>query len=262
MRYALGHGWEPLGERMTPENLIENNYQRGNFSRLDPCSVEFGPETPKFRFENCRGFLGGFFLRFGARKKARKKSTKKSTAKFTREFGQKIPLGYLQKPSLDNSKIAPQNCFLNYLVGVSDIFYFFCSGEGKGVRGARKGCGGPVSTEKPRRGGVHPGERERAGGRGAMRVSAGNFFGGELNIFISGPKFPPRLIGSYLGYNGISKRYFAMGGYLALGRKNPRGYANVSSLQHSPEKALMIRLRYTGDSKIFTYTKLLSAELS
>ena len=33
-----------------------------NISRPDPCSVDFGPDAPKFRFENCCGFLGGFFL--------------------------------------------------------------------------------------------------------------------------------------------------------------------------------------------------------
>ena len=32
----------------------------GCFSRPDPCSVDFGRETPKFRFEFCRGFLGIF----------------------------------------------------------------------------------------------------------------------------------------------------------------------------------------------------------
>ena len=32
-----------------------------NVSRADPCSVDFGRETPKFRFEFCCGFLGGFF---------------------------------------------------------------------------------------------------------------------------------------------------------------------------------------------------------
>ena len=32
-----------------------------NLSRPDPCSVDFGRETPKFRFELCRGLFGGFF---------------------------------------------------------------------------------------------------------------------------------------------------------------------------------------------------------
>ena len=58
-------------------------------------------------------------------------------------------------------------------VDVSDIFYFFCSGEGKGLRGARKGVGG-VGLWSPR--------REEDG-----RVSAGNFEGGGgLNIFFRG----------------------------------------------------------------------------
>ena len=58
-------------------------------SRPDPCSVDFGPETPKFRFENCRGFLCGFFPPVFSKEKGPKKSTKKSTAKFTREFVRK-----------------------------------------------------------------------------------------------------------------------------------------------------------------------------
>ena len=58
-------------------------------SRLDPCSVDFVPETPKFWFENCHGFLGGFFPPVFSKEKGPKKSTKKSTAKFTREFGRR-----------------------------------------------------------------------------------------------------------------------------------------------------------------------------
>ena len=59
------------------------------FSRADPCSVDFGCETPKFRFEFCRGFFGGFFLLFFSKEKGPKKSTKKSPAKFTRDFVRK-----------------------------------------------------------------------------------------------------------------------------------------------------------------------------
>ena len=52
-----------------------------------------------------------------------------------------------------------------FLVDVSDIFYFFCSGEGKGVRGTRKGVGGPVFCWKSQEGGL-PGERRRGGVEG------------------------------------------------------------------------------------------------
>ena len=58
-------------------------------SRPDLCGVDFGRETPKFWFELCRGFLGGFFPPFFSRKKARKKSTRKSPAKFTQDFARK-----------------------------------------------------------------------------------------------------------------------------------------------------------------------------
>ena len=63
------------------------------------------------------------------------------------------------------------------LVDVSDIFYFFCSGEGKGGPRRQKGGGrGRFFIENSRRG-VLPGERRR-GGRGAGRVSPGNLGGG------------------------------------------------------------------------------------
>ena len=48
--------------------------------------------------------------------------------------------------------------FDNSLVDVSDISYFFCSGEGKGESEAP---GGSVFIENPRRGGGFPG---RGGG--------------------------------------------------------------------------------------------------
>ena len=86
---------------------------------------------------------------------------------------------------------------MKHLVDVSDIFYFFCSGEGKGVRGARKPVGG-VSffffSENPRRGGSSQ-QKGGGGGRGAWRVSAWNLGaegGGGAKYFFSGPKRPPR----------------------------------------------------------------------
>ena len=68
---------------------------------------------------------------------------------------------------------------------VSNIFNFFLLGGGEGgVRGARKGRGVGFFIENP--GFSHEGE-----GRGAGRVSAGNFWGGP-KYFFSGPKCPPR----------------------------------------------------------------------
>ena len=57
-------------------------------------------------------------------------------------------------------------------VDVSDIFYFFCSGEGKGEPPRRREGGGRFFIENPRRGGGLPGGW--VGGRGAGRVFAGN----------------------------------------------------------------------------------------
>ena len=55
------HGQHPERD----QNKIRTSY----LSRPDPCSVDFGPETPKFCFENCRGFLGGFFSPVFSKKK-------------------------------------------------------------------------------------------------------------------------------------------------------------------------------------------------
>ena len=68
---------------------------------------------------------------------------------------------------------------VHYLVDVSDIFYFFCSGEGKGGESEVPGEGGgdDFFIENPRGGGVLPGGGGR-GGREAGRVSAGNLGGG------------------------------------------------------------------------------------
>ena len=57
-----------------------------DLSRPDSCSVDFGRETPKFRFEICRGFFGGFFPPVLSKEKGPKKSTEKSPAKFTWDF--------------------------------------------------------------------------------------------------------------------------------------------------------------------------------
>ena len=66
-----------------------------------------------------------------------------------------------------------------YLVDVSNIFYFFCSGEGKGeLEAPGRGGGRFFFIENPRRGGVLPREGLGGGGRGAGRVPAGNLDGG------------------------------------------------------------------------------------
>ena len=45
-------------------------------SKADPCSVDFDSETPKFRFEFCRGFFGGFSPLTFSKEKAPKKHPK------------------------------------------------------------------------------------------------------------------------------------------------------------------------------------------
>ena len=60
---------------------------------------------------------------------------------------------------------------------VSNIFIFFCSGEGKGESEAPGRGGGRFFIENPRRGGGSP-TRGGGGGGGAGRLSAGNFRGG------------------------------------------------------------------------------------
>ena len=59
---------------------------------------------------------------------------------------------------------------------LSDIFYFSCSGEGKGVRGARKGVrGGRIFIEKFQQGGVcqERGVGGAEGPRGCLRGIGG-----------------------------------------------------------------------------------------
>ena len=71
------------------------------FSRPDPCSVDFGREAPKFWFEFCRGFLGGFFPPVFSKEKGPTKSTKNPPKNSPRTLIGKIPLGFFQKPRLD-----------------------------------------------------------------------------------------------------------------------------------------------------------------
>ena len=86
---------------------------------------------------------------------------------------------------------------------VSDIFYFFCSGEGKGgVRGDREG-GGRICIENARRGGgVSRGGRD---GEGAGSVSRES--GGGANFFFGGPKCPP--LQSHLAGRLLANNYFS-----------------------------------------------------
>ena len=79
------------------------------------------------------------------------------------------------------------------LVDVSDIFYFFPLGEGKGESEAPGGGGARFFNGKSQEGGG--GGRLRVGGRGGARGREGvcrEFGGGGAKSFFSGPKFPPR----------------------------------------------------------------------
>ena len=81
------------GLQRSPLKKGEKRSENGCFAKLsrpDPCSVDFGHETPKFRFEFCHGFFGGFSPPiFSKEKKARKNPPKKSPARFTRDFVRK-----------------------------------------------------------------------------------------------------------------------------------------------------------------------------
>ena len=74
------------------------------------------------------------------------------------------------------------------MVDDSDIFYFFCSGEGKG-EAPGGGGGGEFLLKIPGKGRGFPGGWGR-GGQGAGWVFAGIWGGGAKYLF-SGPKFPP-----------------------------------------------------------------------
>ena len=73
---------------------------------------------------------------------------------------------------------------------VSDIFYFFCSGEGKGEPPRRREGGGRSFIENPRRGGGVPGWGGGTEGPGGCLQGTR---GMGAKYFFSGPKGPPRL---------------------------------------------------------------------
>ena len=75
-----------------------------------------------------------------------------------------------------------QNTKNGFLVDVSDIFKFFSARERGKESPRRWERGGQFFIESPRRG--------LPGGWGRRGRGAGRVFG--LNIFFSGPKFPPR----------------------------------------------------------------------
>ena len=76
-----------------------------DFSRPDPCSVDFGRETPKLCFEFAVDFVD-FFLVFLQGKRPNPKSTKKNMPRkiieFAGKFVRKIPLGFLLNQFLDD----------------------------------------------------------------------------------------------------------------------------------------------------------------
>ena len=98
---------------LVPTHLGSSN----NLSRPDPCSVDFGRETPKFLFKNCRGFFGGFFPPvLCPRKKARKNPQKKihskihpglCSEKFPSDFCRSLFLIIWQVPGYTRSMRAP-----------------------------------------------------------------------------------------------------------------------------------------------------------
>ena len=78
------------------------------------------------------------------------------------------------------------------LGGRFGYFYFFCSGEGKGVRGPRKGVGG-VGYLLKMPGGRSPRREEEGGPKGREGVCGELGGGGGAKYFFSGPKCPPSL---------------------------------------------------------------------
>ena len=94
------------------------------------------------------------------------------------------------------------------LVDVSDIFYFFCSGEGGRSPTRREGGGGAIFEWKiPGEGGLPGGwGRGGEGPGGCLRGIGGGGWGAKY--FFSGPKCPPRkgvtlVVGIEMSFFGI-----------------------------------------------------------
>ena len=98
------------------------------------CSVDFGREAPKFRFEFCRGFFGGFSYIFQG------KRPEKIHQKIPRKIhpglcSEKIPLGFLQKPFLENLFQVGSHQFWESLREFLREFWFsYCSSRGMPCR--------------------------------------------------------------------------------------------------------------------------------
>ena len=100
-------------------HFVRKSTGEGKSSRRGPCSVNFGREAPKFRFEFPVDFLVDFSLLLFPTKKARKNPQKNPPQNSPGTLFGKTPLGFLQKPFLENrcrSFVAPvQKCGINLL---------------------------------------------------------------------------------------------------------------------------------------------------
>ena len=91
-----------------------------------------------------------------------------------------------------NPRISEEKGLLEFIVwvDVSDIFYFFLLGEGKGESRRRRAVGDWFFIEKPRRGGAS--RTGGAEGPGGCLQRIGEFGGGGgAKYFFGGPKCPP-----------------------------------------------------------------------
>ena len=84
--------------RRCPKSLRRKGLCTVLNSRPDPCSVDFGRETPKFRFDLASWVFGGCCPPIFSKEKGPKNPPRNSPGTLFR----KIPLGFLQKPSLDS----------------------------------------------------------------------------------------------------------------------------------------------------------------
>ena len=150
-------------------SLVDSGLQKGPAEREKTSKI----------VEKCRKVFRHFFRHFSRRAKKKSKIWSKSVKNIFDSFraGQKF-----SGPLFGGALIS--------LVDVSDIFYFFCSGERKGEPEATGRVGGDrLFIENARREGGLRGERGRGceGGReGVCREFGG--IGGGAKYFFSGPK--------------------------------------------------------------------------